>query len=387
MSSEALRVTLGGRKMNKKFFLLVFLSVIVLAGLSGTLGYIKPRVERPAKKTIKIGALLCLSRECAEWGTESLRGLQLAAEEINSAGGVLGKRIELSVQDSNEINPARAVSAYQSIRQEGDVHYVVGPTWSPAGLALAPIAKRDSDVLVVSPSLGVRDFNESADNLFNVWPHDENATRRLARYAIAQGWSKAAIISSEHAWENLQGEVFNQAFKQLGGEVVVMEVHPDRATDLKVEVTRVAQSEAEFVFLANYQRMDVTAKELKRLQFSRPILTILMDQQRLKNAEGALDGALFANYPSASEHFSNLYQAEYGKQPGITADTAYDALQILARSMQRAGTENTKEVQRSIMSKRQFDGASGKIVFNKQGGVLRDPLIWRVVGMDYEPVA
>lgn len=73
------------------------------------------------------------------------------------------------VEDSAEDTVATSLSAFRKLRTAG-VNMIVGPSWRPAGNAIAPVAKRHKDLLMISPSLGVRDFNEAGENLFNVWP-------------------------------------------------------------------------------------------------------------------------------------------------------------------------------------------------------------------------
>jgi branched-chain amino acid transport system substrate-binding protein len=123
-----------------------------------------------------------------ETGTNALRGVQLAQEQINKSGGILGRQIELVVQDTREMDsPANAVSAYRQLRLDSDIELFVGPSWTVGGLPVAPIAARDN-VVVMAPSIGLEGFNEASDNLFNLWPHDSVATKALAQYAIDHGW-------------------------------------------------------------------------------------------------------------------------------------------------------------------------------------------------------
>jgi len=152
----------------------LMLGLIVIIALA--FNSIPKNTSNIPKESIRVGALLCLTGTCAEWGQAAVNGMLMAADEINAQGGVLGKELEIFVQDSLEGESKSSVSAYRMLRSRHKTPYVVGPTWTPAGLAIAPIASKEKDVLVISPSLGVRDFNESADNLFNVWPHESTET-------------------------------------------------------------------------------------------------------------------------------------------------------------------------------------------------------------------
>jgi branched-chain amino acid transport system substrate-binding protein len=169
------------------------------------------------RNIVAVGALLCLTGTCAEWGNESLKGAELAIEELNNQGGLLGKRLKLIAQDSREENPSEAVSGFLKLKNHPNMHYIVGPTWTPAGLAIAPIASKQKNLIVTSPSLGVKEFNEAAPNLFNTWPHDEVSSRKLARFALAQGWKRAAIFSAQQPWTQAQSDAFADEMIKNGG--------------------------------------------------------------------------------------------------------------------------------------------------------------------------
>src|SRR5262245_7502563 len=108
---------------------------------------------------LKIGVMLCQTGNCADWGSAALKGAQLAREQVNAAGGVLSKQIEFIVEDSAEsISGARAVTAFQSLLSK-DLHFYIAPSWSPAALAIAPIAAKRTDVIVITPSASAREFS------------------------------------------------------------------------------------------------------------------------------------------------------------------------------------------------------------------------------------
>jgi ABC-type branched-subunit amino acid transport system substrate-binding protein len=115
-------------------------------------------------KPLKIGVVLCLSGGCQQTGTHALNGMMLARDEINSKGGILNRPVELVVQDSREVDsPSYSVSAYRQLRLDREISLFAGPSWSIGGLAIAPIAARDP-VILIAPTVGLEDFNETADN-------------------------------------------------------------------------------------------------------------------------------------------------------------------------------------------------------------------------------
>ena len=147
--------------------------------------------------TFKVGVLLCQTGNCADWGTAASRGARLAQDELNSGGGVLSRKIELITEDTAEsISGAHAVTAYQSLVNK-KLHYIIGPSWSPGVMSIAPIAAKSMDVLLITPSASARDFSRTADNIFNIRPVEEASTRGIARYAFQQGKRRFLAVNRQ----------------------------------------------------------------------------------------------------------------------------------------------------------------------------------------------
>lgn len=337
---------------------------------------------------MRIGGLLCLSGRCAEWGRNAQRGAQLAIDELNAKGGLLGQPLKLSIQDSREELPSSAVSAYQQLVLDPQIRFIIGPCWTPAALALAPLVAKNKQIIMMSPTVGVKEFNESGANIFNVWPHDELATRRLAQYAISQGLKSVAIFSSDQAWDKTQGDIFEEEFQKLGGSVSVKLEPLQTATDVRTEAIRIMHANPDLVFFSNIgSQMSTAAKDLRSLGYKGRRMAILISEGTIKTANGALDGVIFSLYPEAKPSFVSAYQARYHEKPGISADTAYDAVQVYAAAVKKTGTEEAQVVQKALLELEIYDGASGPIHFDARGAVdSKKPKLFRLEGSSYKPL-
>lgn len=327
-------------------------------------------------ENIKIGALLCQTGSCAEWGENSLSGINLAIEEINSEGGILGKKVELISQDSNESNPVETVTGYHNIVAQ-NIKYIIGPTWTAGGNSVYPVAK-DGDVIVTSPSLGVADFNEAGDNLFNVWPHDELATRELAKFTIEKGLKKAAVFSSKETWYKAQGDAFIDEFTKLGGEILILDESPSSIKDVKTVAAKLLATNPDVVMYSHFDAQGIMAKELRLKGYLGEQVAILMDDTRVEQANGALENAYFVQYELATDDFQKSYEAKYSKKPGVTADNAYDAVYLYKKAIEDAGTTDVNKVKEVMNSYETFSGASGELKFDGKGGVTKPPVFWQV---------
>jgi len=227
----------------------------------------------------KIGAVLCLTGGCANLGTDSVKGAQMALDEINSRGGVLGRTLKLVVQDTSEaVSGAQAVSAYKQLRTDKDIHYFIGPTWAPAGLALAPIVAQEKDIVMMSPSLGAPEFHKAGENIFNSRGTDEVASRMAARYAFKKGFKRAAIFSSQQPWETAQADFFEDEFTKLGGSLV-MRVEPlPTVSDVGTEALRIVSKKPDVVFISTMVLMPRAARKLRELKYAGFLMGSYIDE-------------------------------------------------------------------------------------------------------------
>lgn len=363
--------------MQKQYTSIFFygtIALLIIIVLAVTLGKSN---KQHNDDTITIGALLCMTGSCAESGENSLDGIELAVHEINEQGGLLGKQLEVVLSDTDEDIASKSVSAYRSLMLEKP-DYIVGPTWSAAGESIAPIVK-DEQVLITSPSLGITDFKNTNDNMFNTWMADEIGTRELARFAYEDlGWRTAAVMSAKQVWVLLQGNIFIQEFERLGGEIVFYSESLPGEKDFKTETAEVKQLNPDGVMLANTIDMDTVSRELRRVGYQGQFLAPLMDQTRLDNAAGALDGTIYSQQPSAGPDFTESFESFYGYEPGITSDTAYDAVMLYAQAVREASTKDFHQVKHAMNAIKEFDAATGPVTFDENGGVIKEVVFWQV---------
>ncbi len=338
---------------------------------------------------VTFGVLVCLTGVCSEYGDNSLKGAELAVDDLNKIGGIFGKKVRLIVEDSNEENPASAVSAFYKLASSPNVRFILGPSWTPAGLAIAPIAAKRKELTLISSSIGVKEFNESGSNIFNVWPHDELGTRELARHILKKGLKRIAIFSNTQSWCKSQGDFFEDDVKKNGG-IITEKVEPlDSITDLKMEAIRIVKSNPQAVFFSNIKlQMGIAAKEISRIKPDIPKFAILMDRTTIDAAQGAFEGAIFAAYPEANKLFVDKFVQKYGIAPGISADTSYDAVMVYAKALEQAGSEKASGIPKILVDMPPFKGASGSIKFNESGAVIsKNPVFKKVTGTLFENVS
>lgn len=324
------------------------------------------------ENTFNVGVLLCLSGECSEWGDASRKGLMLAQEEINSRGGVLGKKIKLTVEDTEEgVSAKNAVAAFKKLTSS-KISFFIGPTWTPASMALSPLLVKNKKLLMISPSVGIASFNETSENIFNTMPHSEAITRLLARHILNSGVVKIGIFSSLQPWEKLMGDIFQDEFEKGGGKVIHKIETDPTLRNLRQESQRLLSVDPEMIFLSNFGQSGCAAKTLRELGFKGRFAAALLDQTRIEQASNGLENAISGEYPESSDDFTEKFVKKYNQKPSVSSDTSYDALYALAHSIESVKSFDVHDVTQKLFDVK-FQGASGLLKFDDKGGVIRTP--------------
>lgn len=348
-----------------------FLAFVVTSALNISFAISQP------KDKLKIGALLCQTGNCADWGTAALKGAELAVEKTNVHGGVLSKEIELVVEDSaDSISGARAITAFQSLHSRNFKFYI-GPSWAPAALSVAPVVAKLSDIIIITPSASAREFSRSASHIFNMRPPEELATRALARHAFNRGMRRAAIFSSQQPAESTQGKIFEDEFKKLGGEVTIrLEAIPTQL-DLRAEALKIVTTSPDVVFIINYNQMETGIKELNKLGSKSMRMTISLDDARIASAKGLLEGIIIGRAAEPTEEFRNEFQKKFGEVPGLSAEGGYDAVMSLVQAIKESGNLNVSRIREKLQHGK-YLGAIGEFTFDENREVVQAPLLFVV---------
>ncbi len=320
---------------------------------------------------IKIGAILMLTGEGANQGENGRNGADLALEEINKEGGVLGKKLEIIYEDNQGDNPKVAVSALRKIVDIDQIKIIMGPQASPSGIAVAPIACQEG-IMMVSPTLGMAEFNEACDYLFVMRPHDYILSEELAKKMYEKGYRKIAILGSQQAWEQEQAEHIKSKFEELGGQVVSYELPPTDG-DLRGEALKIAASKPDAVALPIYFQKPDAAKRLREQGVKAPFYSVLIDNFMIKAAHGALEDTITVSDVTPSKEFVEKYEKRFNQDPDFGSDTAYDTVKLIAQAIKITGSTNASVLKDYLNNLKTYEGASGFLHFDGKGAVIKKP--------------
>ena len=188
---------------------------LVVAGLLCLQVACAPKGQPASNQPIEIGVSAPLTGSLAVWGNNTLRGIQLAADEVNAAGGVSGRKIELVVEDSR-CEPEEAVKILRSFIEARHIQVVLGADCSADVLAMAPVAQ-DKQVVLFSTGASNPEISHAGDFVFRNWPSDALQGRLTARYARdIGGFRRAAILYVDNAYGQGLDDVFRREFEAMG---------------------------------------------------------------------------------------------------------------------------------------------------------------------------
>ena len=375
--------------MKKWLVVLLALTMVMSMALTGCGGGDAGSAD---SDTIKIGVNYELSGAVATYGQSSVDGIKLAVEEINAAGGVLGKQIEL-VEMDNKSDAAEVVSVATRLMTEEGVVAVIGPATSGNFKAELPIAN-ENGIPVLSGSATANDVTAEAtrEYTFRICFSDDFQGVAMANYASKNlGAKKVAIVqdkSSDYA-EGL-AKSFTETFTGLGGEIVAAEAYTSGDTDFNAILTSLAGKEFDAIWLPGYyQEVGLIIKQARALKIECPILGADgFDSPVLAELAGAeaLHDVYYSNhYSSLNEDetvtaFIEAYKAKNGVEPDAFNALGYDCAKLMADAIERAGVAESEAIKEALAATDGFKAVTGTLSIDENHDAQKALVVIKIDG-------
>lgn len=360
--------------------------VIAVVVLVGVVWYGQSKKNTPATgEPIEIGGIFILSGEGASWGEAARNGMELAIKEINDAGGVSGQPLKGIYEDDGS-DPKRSISAFNKLTNSDNVKFIIGPNWSNTGIALIDLIKQKK-VVAISPSLGLKDYNESSDYIFNTWPHDDILSSNLGQYVYDKGLRSVALLGAQDVWVKAQTKAFSDKFTSLGGKIAFLSELPITQTDVNSEVTKIKNNKSIdgiVMTIDGYILTDIFAQRLKEFGVNLPTYSLTIDQHIIDSCEGACEGMTFLTFLTPTADFEKKYKATYNKEVEIGADSAYDAVMLLTKAFRDTKSTDPEKVKAYLSVIDKYNGASGNLISDGKRAFTKPYIIKQI--KDGKPV-
>ncbi|MGI6567390.1 MAG: ABC transporter substrate-binding protein [Firmicutes bacterium] len=315
-----------------------------------------------ANEPIVIGFITALTGSTSLWGTQEANGAMLRAEEINAAGGVLGRPLKLIVYD-HKGSPQEGVLAYRRLVDEDKAVAVLGTHFSNISLAIAPVAEQKKVPVLgqaVEPKVTIPAPGKLNKYHFLAQPSCIEQGQMMARFAFEElGARKAAVLADKsNSYSISQAEHFAEYFKRRGGEVTDFVEYAAGTVDYRAHLTQIKAGSPEVIFLPQYaQPGGMQVKQAKELGIEATFLgsNSLSDPPFVAAAGGAENVAglyfLFnVNWSEPKfEAFINNYEAKYGEKP-VTYHSlfGYDDVTLICEAIKNAGAAEPEAIRTAI---------------------------------------
>jgi branched-chain amino acid transport system substrate-binding protein len=373
-----------------KLFTILALIALVLVGCApqpaATEAPAQPaETEAPAAaEPLKIAVLAPLSGSNPTFGVSTRDGALLAIEEWNAKGGVLGRQIEAVVEDSQcEADPA--VNAANKVVNQDKVHYIVGEVCSKASIPISEIADAAGVVQIsptsTNPSVTVKQDGTTKPYIFRACFIDPFQGTVMAKFAMEKGY-KTAFIMFDQGNDYVRGlaEFFEKAFTEAGGTIVGKETYTSQDTDFSAILTKVADTQAEVLFLPDYYPIvNLVGAQAK----DKGVTSVMMGGDGWDSADldvAAADGGFYSNHydpgdtrPIVQDWVKN-YQTKFGSVPDALATLSYDATNLLLAAIEKAGVDDPAVV-KDVLAALQYDAVSGNITFDAQHNPVKSAAV------------
>jgi branched-chain amino acid transport system substrate-binding protein len=348
--------------------------IAVAVAISGVCAWRAPQ----AADTLKIGMVAPITGTGAESGLYQTRGAKLAVEAVNKAGGVLGRQVELVIEDDQTTNPG-IVLAFSKLVGDKSIPAFIGSIRSTQVHAIEP------DVLKLGKPVMIGGTDPVLTHSNNPWffrfrPNDIYSARVIADFGVkALGKKKWAIVHSTDAFGTSGMKALVENLKTLGIEPVLIQGYTNKAEDFTPVALAVKQSGADVMgtYFTFETDIGIFAKQLSQLGVS--IAWVGSPSTVVETARKLGGEALYGTYAvadfnadssPASKAFAQKYEAAYKNPPDNFSSWSYDAVTVLCMAMNHAKSLEPEKIRQAILAVKGFPGAEGTYTFDKNGDGL-----------------
>lgn len=363
--------------MSKKKIIVVVVVVVVVVAVVLALA-LRPTEEEPQ---IKIGGILCMTGGLAAMGDLISQGAILAVEDINAAGGVLGKNMTLLIEDS-ATNDATAFEAYKKLVEVDGVQVIVGPMISGAVMSSGAYAEAQ-EVCMVSPSatsplIALQPWKEWA---LRTCTGDQFQGQVIADIIIDEGYNAPAIMVQDTPYGIGIEQVVTEILEAANVTIVETIRYDEEALDYLTELNTIKDANPDVIVQVGYHTDSAKVYE--------GAASLGLNATPWLVAEGVY-GLLASEYPAAAAFmaeapllgctlvpeaeapayaaFVAAYEARWGESPGVYCDTVYDAVKLIGLAIEEAGEYDGAAIKEALYEVgADYDGTSGTINWNELG--------------------
>ncbi|MCO4467405.1 branched-chain amino acid ABC transporter, amino acid-binding protein [Streptococcus infantarius subsp. infantarius] len=374
--------------MHKKIALtaLTFLASIALAACSKSPDVTANATGTTIGDTIKVGVNLELTGTVAAYGNAENNGVKLAVQEINKAGGVDGKKIELVTKDNKSEN-AEASTAATNLAIQSQVNAMIGPATSGA-VAAASLNAQKTGVPLLTPSGTQDDLTlDTVDGVkkyvFRTTFKDSFQGQVLAQYAYSNLNAKKVVLYYDNSSDYAKG-IAEEFKKKYQGDIVTTATFASGDKDFQSALTKIKNLDYDAIVMPGYYtETGIITKQARDMGISVPILgpdgfndDSFADLAGKANANSVYYVSGYSTKTALSgkaNDFIKAYKAKYGSEPNMFAALSYDSVYMIAKAAE--GAKTSIDIANNLAELKDFDGVTGKMTIDKKHNPIKTALM------------
>jgi branched-chain amino acid transport system substrate-binding protein len=342
--------------------------------------------------TIKVGHYASMTGKEATFGQSTDRGIRLALEEINAAGGFKGKKIEVITYDDKG-ESKEAGSAVTRLINSDKVVAVLGEVASSLSLAGGSVCEAQQ-IPMISPSSTNPRVTSGKKYVFRVCFIDPVQAAAIAKFVSENlKLTKVAILYDQtQAYSKGLRDDFTKAFEKMDGKIVADQAYNGGDTDFSAQLTTIRAANAEIIFVPGYYTEGGNiAIQARKLGVTVPLIGgDGWDSSQLPAIGGkAIEGSYYSNHsapdqPNMQDFVAKWKKAYNNETPDALAGLGYDAMMVLFDAMKRAPSLAGKDIAQAIADTKDFKGVTGTITIDKDHNAQKGVVIVQI--KDGQPV-
>jgi len=338
---------------------------------------------------ILVGEYGSMTGSESTFGVSTHKGILMALDEVNKAGGVNGKKLVLKSYD-DQGQAAEAVTIITKLISQDKVSLILGEVASSRSIAAGAIAQQYK-IPMVSPSSTNPKVTQVGDYIFRVCFIDPFQGSVMARFAINNLKLKRAAVFRDIKADYSVGlaNFFVEEYKKMGGEIVADVSYASGDMDFKSQLTSIKGKNPDVLFIPGYYtEVGLVARQARELGLKAVLLGgDGWDSEKLTEIGGdAVVGGYFSNHYSHEDqspvvqNFVAQFKSRYGEIPSGLAAQGYDAAMVAVGAMKRASELSPKAFREAIAQTKNFQGVTGMITINEERNAVKPAVVLKVVG-------
>ena len=346
-----------------------------------------------ASDSILIGGIGPITGDAAMYGNSTMNGAKLAVDEINEAGGVLGKKLVLEVMDDKN-DAVESTNAFNKL-VENKIVSLVGAVTSKPSDAVALVAA-DTGIPMITPTGTAQSITTHGENIFRAPFIDPYQGEVMAVFAKDElKVQKVAVIRNNSSdYSDGLATAFVDKAKELGLEVVADESYGENDVDFKSQLTKIQNANPDVLFIPDYyQKVSLIAPQARQVGINVQLIggdgwdgvIKSIKQDDLKAVEGAYFCNTFAldDPEEKVQNFIKKYTDTYNEAPQSFSALGYDSVYLTAEAIKNANSTDSKAIVEALKNI-SYDGVTGSFKFDENRNPIKSVFMTTIEGDQYK---